>query len=100
MGAIWNGRHPEDGSELTVEQTIPGGFTPPDLDAEPQLTAPLGPDIDAPMFADIATSLVGAEAREKCARNPVVTAVGFAVANAGRSAFGPRFYRQPPTFGI
>jgi Mn-containing catalase len=68
MGAIWNGPHPEDGSELTVEQTIPDGFTPPDLDAEPQLTAPLGPDIDQEMFADIATRLVGAEAAKNASR--------------------------------
>jgi hypothetical protein len=32
---------------------------PPDLPAEPQLTAPLGPDIDAEMFADVAKKLFG-----------------------------------------
>jgi Mn-containing catalase len=61
---IWNGTHPEDGSELLV-QDGPGpndGFTPPDLDEEPQLTAPLGPDIDTQMFVDTAKKLFGADA--------------------------------------
>jgi Mn-containing catalase len=40
VGEVWNGTHPEDGSELIVEDGIPEGFPPPDLDAEPQLTAP------------------------------------------------------------
>ncbi len=40
VGEVWNGKHPEDGSELIVEDGIPEGFPPPDLDAEPQLTAP------------------------------------------------------------
>ena len=38
IGEVWNGPHPEDGSELRVEDTIPEGAPPPDLDAEPQLT--------------------------------------------------------------
>ncbi len=54
---IWNGEHPEDGSELEVEIGAPEGFDPPDLDAEPQLTAPIGPDIDPEMFADVAGRL-------------------------------------------
>jgi hypothetical protein len=29
----------------------------PDLDAEPQLTAPVGPDIDPGMFAEVAVRL-------------------------------------------
>ena len=37
----------------------PEGFDPPDLPAEPQLTAPLGPDIDAEMFKDVAKKLFG-----------------------------------------
>jgi len=40
VGEVWNGPHPEDGSELIVEDGIPEGFPPPDLEAEPQLTAP------------------------------------------------------------
>jgi Mn-containing catalase len=40
IGEVWNGAHPEDGSELRVEDAIPEGFPPPDLEAEPQLTAP------------------------------------------------------------
>jgi manganese catalase len=51
---IWNGAHPEDGSELKVQVGAPEGFDPPDLEAEPQLTAPVGPDIDPEMFKDVA----------------------------------------------
>lgn len=40
LGKIWNGPHPEDGSELRVEDSIPKGVRPPDLPEEPQLTAP------------------------------------------------------------
>lgn len=45
IGKVWNGPHPEDGSELIVSDTIPEGFTPPDLEEQPQLTAP-GVDMD------------------------------------------------------
>ncbi len=31
----------------------------PDLDSEPQLTAPLGPDIEAEMFKDVAEKMFG-----------------------------------------
>jgi len=57
ISQIWTGKHPEDGSELRVEDGPPEGFDPPDLPAEPQLTAPLGPDIDQEMFRDIAKKL-------------------------------------------
>jgi Mn-containing catalase len=40
IGRIWNGLHPEDNSELRVEERIPEGATPPELPAEPQLAAP------------------------------------------------------------
>lgn len=40
VGEVWNGTHPEDGSELIVQDGIPEGFAPPDLDEEPQLLAP------------------------------------------------------------
>jgi Mn-containing catalase len=61
IDAIWNGAHPEDGSELRVEDASNEGATPPDLDEEPQLTAPIGPDIDPDMFKDVAGKLFGAE---------------------------------------
>ncbi len=59
ISKIWAGPHPEDGSELVVADGPPEGFTPPDLPPEPQLTAPLGPDIDQEMFRDIAKKLFG-----------------------------------------
>jgi Mn-containing catalase len=62
VGEIWNGQHPEDGSELRVEDASNEGFTPPDLDEEPQLTAPIGPDIDPEMFKDVAGKLFGRDA--------------------------------------
>jgi hypothetical protein len=37
----------------------PDGFAPPDLDEEPQLTAPLGPDIDPERFQTIAKKMFG-----------------------------------------
>ncbi len=57
IAEIWTGKHPEDGKPLEVQDGPPEGFTPPDLPAEPQLTAPLGPDIDSEMFKDIAKKL-------------------------------------------
>jgi manganese catalase len=59
IGQIWNGPHPEDGTPLEVKDGIPGGAPPPELEAEPQLCAPLGPDIDPEVFADVATRLFG-----------------------------------------
>jgi Mn-containing catalase len=59
ISQIWNGAHPEDGSPLRVEDGPPEGFDPPDLPAEPQLAAPLGPDIDSEMFKDVAKKLFG-----------------------------------------
>jgi Mn-containing catalase len=56
---IWNGPHPEDGSELEVQDGPPEGFDPPDLPAEPQLTSPIGPDIDPELFKDVAKKLFG-----------------------------------------
>ncbi|MEJ7837876.1 MAG: manganese catalase family protein [Thermomicrobiales bacterium] len=40
VGEVFKGKHPEDGSDLVVEDGTPPGFTPPNLEAEPQLTAP------------------------------------------------------------
>jgi Mn-containing catalase len=54
---IWNGQHPEDGTDLEVVVGAPEGYDVPDLDAEPQLTAPVGPDIDPEMFAEVAGRL-------------------------------------------
>jgi Mn-containing catalase len=59
LGQIWNGPHPEDGSALRVVDGPPEGFTPPDLDEEPQLTAPVGPDMDPGTLKDIAKRLFG-----------------------------------------
>ena len=59
LGQIWNGTHPEDGTPLEVKDAIPTGAPPPDLEGEPQLTAPLGPDIDSEMFAAVAAKLFG-----------------------------------------
>jgi Mn-containing catalase len=56
---IWNGPHPEDGQELTVQDGPPEGHTPPDLPEEPQLTSPVGPDMDPEMLAHFAKKLFG-----------------------------------------
>lgn len=53
-GKVWNGPHPEDGSELVVEDAIPEGAPPPDLAEEPQLTAP---GVDPAFLADAAKRL-------------------------------------------
>lgn len=55
IGKVWNGKHPEDGSELTVSDEIPEGFAPPDLPAEPQLTSP--GDVDPEMLKEMAKRL-------------------------------------------
>jgi Mn-containing catalase len=54
VGEVWNGPHPEDGKPLVVEDTIPKGFAPPDLDEEPQLTAP---GVDMELVEEIAARL-------------------------------------------
>lgn len=60
MAQIWNGPHPEDGSELRVEDAIPAGAPPPDLSDEPQLTAPgIDPGIDPVMFQEMAKRVFG-----------------------------------------
>jgi Mn-containing catalase len=56
VGKIWNGPHPEDGSELRVEDQIPKGAAPPNLDVEPQLAAP---GVDPDMIAEMAKRLFG-----------------------------------------
>lgn len=56
VAKVWNGPHPEDGQELVVSDTIPQGFAPPNLEEEPQLTAP---GIDPDMFAAAAKLILG-----------------------------------------
>jgi Mn-containing catalase len=56
---IWNGEHPEDGSPLTVQDGPPEGYDPPDLDALPQLTAPVGPDMDPDILKHYSKKLFG-----------------------------------------
>jgi Mn-containing catalase len=67
VGEIWNGEHPEDGSELVVEDGPPEGATPPNLDAEPQLTAPDGPDpsdLDQDMLEHYARKIFGGNIKD------------------------------------
>jgi Mn-containing catalase len=52
---VWNGPHPETGKPLIIEDGIPAGFTPPDLEEEPQLTSPLG--LDAEFLKEAAARL-------------------------------------------
>jgi Mn-containing catalase len=56
VSKVWNGPHPEDGGELIVEDAIPAGVTPPDLDEEPQLTAP---GVDPAMLKEMMSWLEG-----------------------------------------
>ena len=59
----WRGPHPEDGQPLEVKDGPPEGAAPPDLDEEPQLTAPAGPDLDTAMLKDYAKRLFGKDAQ-------------------------------------
>ncbi|MEJ7575624.1 MAG: manganese catalase family protein [Pyrinomonadaceae bacterium] len=54
LAKIWKGAHPEDNSELVVEDNLPEGFAPPDLAEEPQLTAP---GIDPEFLKEVAKRL-------------------------------------------
>jgi Mn-containing catalase len=54
ISKVWNGPHPEDGSELRVEDAMPKGVTPPNLPEEPQLTAP---GLDPAMIQEFAQRL-------------------------------------------
>lgn len=52
LGEIWNGKHPEDESELLVTDEIPEGVPWPEFEEEPQLSAPgVDPDM-LKYFAD------------------------------------------------
>ena len=57
MVHVWKGPHPEDGQPLVVDDDLPEGFPPPELAAEPQLTAPDG--VDPEMLKEIAKRLFG-----------------------------------------
>jgi len=57
MVHVWKGPHPETGEPLVVEDGLPEGFPPPELAAEPQLTAPDG--VDPEMLQEIAKRLFG-----------------------------------------
>lgn len=57
VGEVWKGPHPEDGSELFVEDGMPEGAEPPLLPEEPQLTAPGIGAIDEAMLQEIADRL-------------------------------------------
>ena len=56
LSKVWNGPHPEDGSELIVEDAIPAGAPPPDLPEQPQLTAP---GVDQGMLQEMMSWLSG-----------------------------------------
>jgi Mn-containing catalase len=56
LAKVWNGPHPEDGSELKVEDAIPTGAPPPNLPEEPQLTAP---GLDPAFLQEAAKRLFG-----------------------------------------
>ncbi len=56
-GLIFNGPHPEDGQPLEFVIGHPQGFTPPDLEEEPQLNSPGAEGYDPQMFADMARKM-------------------------------------------
>jgi Mn-containing catalase len=71
VGEVWNGEHPEDGSELEVVDGMPEGAVPPDLDAEPQLTSPVGPDesdLDPQMLEEYARRIFGKDIKDAVKR--------------------------------
>ncbi len=57
VGEVWKGLHPEDGSELVVQDGRPAGFAPPVLPEEPQLTAPGIGAVDPAMLQELADRL-------------------------------------------
>jgi manganese catalase len=59
IGKIWHGPHPEDGSELRVEDRMPEGAPPPNLPEEPQLSAP---GVAPELIAEMAKRLFGSAA--------------------------------------
>jgi Mn-containing catalase len=70
ISKVWNGPHPEDGTPLRVDDKIPEGFRPPDLPAEPQLTAP---GIDPGQLQEIAQRLFGGQTTHPMPAQPTPT---------------------------
>lgn len=74
LGEVWNGEHPEDGQPLEVRDGPPEGAKPPDLDAEPQLAAPIGSDavdpesLDPDMIAHYARKIFGSDVTNEAKR--------------------------------
>lgn len=65
LSEVWNGPHPEDEQPLEVRDGPPEGGSVPDLEEEPQLTAPDGPDaesLDPDMLAHYAKKIFGSSA--------------------------------------
>ena len=58
IAQIWTGTHPEDGSPLRVVDGPPEGGPVPDLESEPQLTAPTG-EVDPGFLQEVARRLFG-----------------------------------------
>ena len=58
IAQIWTGTHPEDGSPSRVVDGPPEGGPVPDLEPEPQLTAPTG-DVDPGFLQEVARRLFG-----------------------------------------
>lgn len=56
-GMVFTGNHPEDGKPLEFVLGTPEGAAVPDLDEEPQLTSPMGDEIDPDLFAKIAKKM-------------------------------------------
>jgi len=71
VGEVWNGLHPDDHSELEVVDGMPEGAVPPDLEAEPQLTSPVGPDesdLDPQMLEEYASRIFGKDIKDDIKR--------------------------------
>lgn len=69
INEVWNGNHPEDGQPLTVQDGPPEGAPCPDLDEEPQLTAPDGPDgPDPAMLEEYAKRIFGKDVGKMAAK--------------------------------
>ena len=71
VGEVWNGLHPEDDSELKVVDGMPEGAVPPDLEAEPQLASPVGPDesdLDPIMLEEYARRIFGKDIKDDIKR--------------------------------
>lgn len=59
LAKVWKGPHPEDGGELIVEDDMPKGYAPPNLEEEPQLTAPGDPDMEPGFIQEVAKRVFG-----------------------------------------